>query len=310
MRGVSVLPEHVALRVENYRPQLLTEDEWRVWGPSIKDVVYIVRPDNCVEARRIVTSLVAFSRSLISWGLEPPISQHLLLPRIDRHLDDNSSPGSRRTRRTELIKLGRVMTPEYPWPTKFVPIPRSKRKPPYSPSALRSLIGAAEAQESAADRRLFQISLALGLNGHDGRSIPYMTREQVVIRDGGVYLSGDDVRPELLIKGRLGEWVEHWRERTEPEQLLVGSQSRFNSKISRLRADDGKTRLTIARLRTTYVVRLLEHPGLRQSEILALAGLTSTSSLDLYRCYTSSIDPSVVAEKHRSLPPLLPGWGF
>lgn len=310
MRGVSVLPEHVSLRVEKYRPQLLTKDEWRSWGPSIKEVVYTVRPDNPPEASRVVTSLVGFVRSLIGWGFEPPVAQHLLLPRIDRHLANNTSPGSKRTRRTELIKLGRVLNPEYPWPTKLEAVARSTRKPPYTLVELESLVRAAESQERAVDRRLFQIALALGLHGHDGRTLPYITRERILHRDGECYLSGDDIRPEILISGQLSEWVQHWQERTKPEQPVVGSKGYFNSELSRLRGDDGKTRLRMARLRTTYVVRLLEEPGLLQGEILALAGLTSTSSLDQYRCYAAPIDLGEASEKHRNLPLLIPEWGF
>ena len=304
------MPEDVVQRVEDYRPQRLNQAEWKAWGPSIKHVVHIVRPDRTQDAARIVTLLAVFAADLISWGHEPPVAQHVILSRIERHVANNSSVGSMRTRRTELIRLGRVLNPEYLWPSQSQPIARSKRKPPYSPGELDSLLRAAESQEGEADCRLFQVSLALGLHGLDGRVVPYMGRDGVVIRESGVFIGGDEIRPEMLVRGRLGEWLAYWHQRTEPGQLLVGSPSRFNSQLSALRADDGKTRLQMARLRTNYVVRLLEHRGLLQSEILQLAGLRSTSSLDEYRCYVSEADAETASKMHSQLPLILPDWGI
>lgn len=308
MRGVHTMPEHVTRQVEHYAPILLPEEVWSEWRESILGVVYTVRPDRVEDSRRIMSILARFVVDLIAWGMEPPITDHLILGRIERHIAEIKRPGSRRTRRTELIKLGRIFNPAHRWPQASPKIARSTRLPPYSSAEGRSLMRGAEHYFSTVDRQLFQVALALGLNGHCGRSAPGILRERVFVRDGYVVIGGDELRPDMAVRGQLAVWLVRWHERTKPEHPIIGPHQRFNSRLSLLRGDDGKTRVQMARLRTTFITRLLLEPGLLQGEILQLAGLRSTSSLDEYRQYVPETPPELVAAKYEQVSALPTGW--
>ena len=171
-------------------------------------------------------------------------------------------------------------------------------------------MSAAENTRSESDQRVFQCVIALGLHGHAGSSLPRIAKERIVIAQDAVIIRGDELRPDMEVGGRLSQWLRYWHERTEPEKPIVGPYQRYNSRLSQLRGDDHKTRLQTARLRTTFIVQLLKQPGLLQGEILQLAGLQSTSSLDEYRCFVEDTSLDDVAAKFREISALPEGWGL
>ena len=77
--------------------------------------------------------------------------------------------------------------------------------------------------------------------------------------------------------------------------------------MSTLIGADGKTQMRMARLRTTFVTYLLRQPNLSQGEILQLAGLASTASLDLYREFIPQPDLDHTARVYATLPSILNG---
>ena len=61
----------------------------------------------------------------------------------------------------------------------------------------------------------------------------------------------------------------------------------------------------MARLRTTFIVHLLSQRTLLQCEILQLAGMTSTATLDHYRVHLPERDRVETGERFAAGPPII-----
>lgn len=272
----------VGLKIVHFRPKSLTEDEWALWGDSVIACIKAMEPEKVLTAKRWLSLLVAYVRFLIELQLEPPVQPHFTVRLIEAYVSTIASNKSAATRRGELTKIGRKNNPRHPWPIKPKSISRTNRNRPYRVDELISLRRAAPEERTESRRRLFQTVLALGLCvGLDGRTIHQVTPERVKRTGDGVFVSGIGNRPEILVEPWAGKWLSYWAARTEPEVAIAGSLSMYDSKLCTLRGDDGTTRLTTSRLRTTFVLHVMgQHLPLH--EIMAITGLTSTSSLDFY----------------------------
>ena len=308
MKGVFMTKE-VKQRVDLYQPVCLSRREWAIWGPSVLDIVYEISPETVDQATRIVGLLARFCVDAERWGWDPPLAQHLTVRSIGRHVGGFSNDGTRRTRRHSLISIGRVVNPAQRWPPVEPVIGRSSRQPPYSRTELMSLHEGATHWEPISHRRMFQVALALCLGaGLDGRLVHSVTPERVErVGQAHVVVRQSDTRPSMTIKGIHGQWLAYWAANTEPDHPVIGPRGTYNGRLYTLFGSDGKTRMSMSRLRTTFVVHLLTSPSLSQSQILQLSGLKSTSSLDMYREFVTEPDLTDTERAFAALPSIYNG---
>ena len=308
MKGV-FMTEEVRKRVDAYRPLCLSPGEWARWGPSVLEAVFTVSPRTVDEASRTLGLLARFAADAERWGWEPPLAQHLSIRTIDRHIAAFTNGGAQRTRRSVLVSIGRVVNPIERWPMAEKRIGKSARKPPYSEVELRSLHEAAKHQEPRSERRLFQVVLALGLGGgHDGRSIHSITPERIERQSASIVrLDRIGTRPGMRVSGTHGRWLNYWAANTEAGHPIIGPVGTYNSRVHNLFGDDSTTPLKVARVRTTFVVHLLKQRTLSICEIVQLAGLSSATSLDVYRTFLAAPDLCDTEAAFASLDPVYEG---
>lgn len=296
-------------QVDAYQPLCLTKAEWAKWGPSVLDAVYQFSPETVDQAKRTIGLLARFAADAERWGWDPPLAEHLTMRSIDRHNAQFTNEGARRTRRSTLVSIGRVINPSHLWPPDRQKMGRSRRKPPFTHDELASLHAAARHREPESHRRLFQVVLSFCLGaGHDGRTLHLITPEMVeYLGPSHVRLSPIGGRPHMELGGIHAQWVAYWAAHTEPGRPVVGPRGTYNGRVFVLIGDDGKTQLSVSRLRTTFVTHLLAQQNLSACEILQLSGLSSTASLDLYREFLPVPDFGSTAAKFAALKPIFGG---
>lgn len=301
------MSNEVRASLDQYRPRCLSEDEWAIWGGSVLDIVYQVSPETKTQAKRTVGFLARFAADVHSWGGEPPLAEHLTMRAIERHVARHEKAGTRRTRRHTLIAVGRIANPAHRWPYRQSKIAKSPKQPPYTPWQLESLHEAAKHREPKSHRRLFQIALVAGLGaGLDGRTIRAVTPESVIATpEGGVAIDRVGSRPQMAVSGLHADWLSYWAQHTPAGQPLVGSKGVYNSKVHLMQGDDGRTSLSLARLRTTFIVHLINQHTLTLSQIVALAGMNSAGSLSGYLDHVADPDLENVKTAFAGLPPII-----
>ncbi len=299
------MSEEIERKVIAYQPRCLTEEQWADWGDSILDVVRTLSPTKVGDAQRTLSLLARYARDLDSWGHSPPIGPLFTRRLIERHIRPFGNEGARRARRSALVAVGRVANPDHPWPNAMQKLGRSSRLPPYTDKELRSLHEAARHQQPRSLRRVFQMHLALMLGlGCDRRNLFSITPEMVVRSGNSRVRVTVDGRPELEVSGLHGQWIAYWAANTEPGRPVAGPKSVTNGKLHTLVGDDLETRINTARLRTTFVVHLLNQRLLSIPEVLQLTGFKGLTSVDLYALHLDPADPEVAGRVFATLPTL------
>ncbi len=286
------MPADVRGSVDRYRPKLLTVAQWANWGDSVVACVEALGPQTPKDGIRLLTMLAAFAADLDRLGKEPPLETHLTLRLIEWHVNERP-PGSAATRRSELQRIGRIVNPTHPWPLPRKAFAPGHRYPPYTAVELASLERAADAPRTRARRRIFQVAMALGLGvGLDGRTLFTVFPEHVEpVGALDVIVHGPPPRPPVQVTGRLAVWLREWAADTDAGQPVIGSRGTYNTVVSSLTGDDGETRLQPGRLRSTFVVHLLETARGPVRELLEVVGVESFKALDGYLPYLAPPDP-------------------
>lgn len=293
LKGVWKMSDEVQQKVDAYKPQIMTNDQWATWGESIVESLVATKPTATGSARRVLSIMASFAVSLDGWGLDAPIQPHFTLPNLERHIAGLKTAGTRRTARRDLLATGRIVNPKTEWPMQVEPVPRSDRAEPYSEEEIESFVRAAVEYPGDRQRRLLQVCLALGLAaGLDGRSVPEIAPADISSSNGVVTVQ---LRSGVVVPlpGIFGEWLTAWANTTAPGQPIVGKQL-INQLVSTLESDTGQ-QLRLARLRTTWIVALLEC-RLPIQDILLVTGLKTPSSLERYVAFASPVSVSEASQ--------------
>ena len=277
---LSQLSEDVRRRALSYKPQMMTTDQWADWGDCVVAAVAAGTPKRPDTAKRLLGVLARFALSLDNWGFEPPMAPLYTAVKVERHLREFPTESTRRTHRTELYRIGRLVNPIGEWPIAREKLGRNPRKVPYSQAELRDLLRAASTQATPGRTRTIQIGLALGLGaGMSGREIPGVYGRHIQSHTQMAMLVGAPGRPDMVIPGRLGHWLASWAEKTDPDRPLM-TLNQVNSMVTRV-ASVGGTELSLGRLRSTYVVALINR-DVPVRQLLILTGLKTANSLHEY----------------------------
>jgi integrase len=248
-----------------------------------KRVVAEVAPSGPPRARALLLACSAF----VDWGLlvgiEPSLSSLFNEAVIERHIEtamENDPPSCRRTRRANLRFIARALKmPLWPEPS---PIAREGPAAPYSPSEIEAYFALARCQITAR-RRNIEAMLCLGLGaGLDGVDMRYVTGRHVATRSGGLVVIVEGTRVRVVpVLARYQELLCLCAEFSGDSYMVGGcAPTRKNVTtpvLARASGGVGLERLSVSRLRSTWIAEHLEHLGLHG--LLYAAGLKYSQRL-------------------------------
>ena len=221
--------------------QVLALETIATWTPKkrcfeaaefARAVVAKVSPAGPPRARAL---LLACS-GLCEWGLEIGLeaNERSLFNEavIERHIATamgGASPASRRTRRANLRFVARAL--DLPQRAEPAPIPRDGPAAPYSSGEIEAYFALARHQVPRR-RRAMESMLCLGLGaGLDGMDMRYVTGHHVLARSGGLVV------------------------------VVEGARARVVPVLARLSGGVGLERLSVSRMRSTWIAEQLGRLG-------------------------------------------------
>jgi hypothetical protein len=201
------------------------------------------------------------------------------------------------THRSDLRRMGPILTKVAPWEPRPYAMATRKVAPPYDPTELQLVQADAANQPSPTGRRAARAFLALGLGaGLDGRWVGSVTAHDVRRRDELVEVRVGPPSPRWVVV--RGNWEREVFElaRSAGTQYLIGgtseSRHRVASKVKRLVHPTDHPALSPARLRSTWLVDHLAM-GTRLPELCRAAGFEGLTTLtDLLSC-VPTVHPTV-----------------
>ena len=216
-------------------------------------------------------------------GIEPSLSSLFNEAVIEHHVATamaGDPASSRRTRRANLRFVARALEmPLWPEPS---PIARGGPAAPYSPSEVEAYFALARCQITAR-RRAMEAMLCLGLGaGLDGLDMRYVTGRHVVSRSGGLVVIVEGTRARVVpvltrYQDTLGVCA-----RFSGDSYMVGGIAPTRKNVTtpvlaRASGGLGLKRLSVSRLRSTWLAEQLERLGLHG--LLYAAGLKYSQRL-------------------------------
>jgi hypothetical protein len=190
---------------------------------------------------------------------------------------------SRATYRSELRRVGPVLTTRAPWEPRPPSVARRQVALPYAAEEVALLRADARLQPTPARRRAARAFLALGLGaGLDGRWAPRVGANDVFGSPAGVVVHvGEPAARGVAV---LAEWEDELDALASSagDQFLVGGRStsanRTGNLVAQLLVPTGHPKLAPARLRSTWLVTHLR-AGTRLPELCRAAGLQGATVL-------------------------------
>jgi hypothetical protein len=251
----------------------LTPVEWFV-AQMASDLGLGDRPVD-VRCRRILTRLASWATSQ---GI--PLEREAVLDpdTVERFCELGlSNDRSRATFRSDLRRMGPLLTRSAPWQPRSRAMATRNVAPPYTCSEVELLRADAASQPTEARRRGARALLALGLGaGLDGRWVAHLEARSVTRRGGVVEVHVGEPAPRRVVV--RAEWEDEVMDlaRTAGSDFLIGGRSEARNRVAdlskRLVCPVGHPRLSPGRLRSTWLLGHLE-AGTRLPELCRAAGL-------------------------------------
>jgi hypothetical protein len=276
--------EDVERRITAYRPQRVEETTWATVRPFVLDCVRRLPPKGwpvAIRTLRVLTQLATWTLGQgIALDAEAVFDPDTIERFVVEGLAENSS---RATYRADLRRVAPLLTKEAPWEPRPTLLSRRQVAPPYTSAELGLLSADGTRQRTPQRRRAARALIALGAGvGLDGR---WVTR----VRARDVVVDGDTVLVRVGTPSARTVPVLHpWRDEvaelaaTAGHETLVGgismSRNRSSSLIARLEVPPGHPRLSLPRLRSTWLLWHLT-TGTRLPELAAAAGLQGVAML-------------------------------
>jgi hypothetical protein len=283
-RNAPAGPEVVAAWLADYVPKKIDRDTWAIVGPFVRPLVANSRPGTLQNAARTIRVLAAISCWCLLEGI-PLDPERVLDPGVvERFVAFGLKPSaSRATYRSELRRLGPLLTTTAPWEPRPAAVATRKVATPYSTSELAQLKRAATAQATLGRRRMARGLLALGAGvGLDGRWIASVSSPDVVRETGVVLVRVGAPAPRLVPV--LDEWEEDVLDlaTSAGAATLLGTRLGSTKAVSELTAKlvvgHGHPRFSASRLRSTWLLTHLDR-GTRLPELVRAAGLQGITTL-------------------------------
>lgn len=293
-----VVVNNAAEHIANYKPNSIPVAEWdNVIGPLVRACVIKTGVDKryqVIHALRGTAGLAVWARQQ---GIPLQPEQLFAVETVDRYVTvglPHMSAESRRTLRAVIRMVGIANTRNAPWEPRPVALPRNHLQAPYTATDIGWWWEIATTQSTPGRARTAQAVVALGLG------VGIITSEHHDVTGENVRRSG-----EALVVDIPGErartvacqavWADRLEElaaqhRSEP---LIGTYSRnrnrVNSLIARVERPAGMPTLVPARLRSTWIVGLLNR-GVPIPALMSAVGWTAIPRLDDYMQYLAVTD--------------------
>jgi hypothetical protein len=276
--------DDVEQRIAAYRPQRVDDTTWTEIRTFVLDAVRRLPPKGwpvAIRTLRVLTQLTAWA---VAQGIELDAEIVFDPDTIERFVVEGlAANSSRGTYRADLRRVAPLLTKEAPWEPRAAQLPRRHLAAPYAATELGLLCTDAVRQRTHARRRAARALIALGAGaGIDGRWVTQVRARDVVATDDLVLVQ---VRAP---SARTVPVLRHWEDEmadlaaTAGDEFLVGghsvSRNRASSLIARLEAPPGHPRLSLPRLRSTWLLWHLT-AGTRLPELAAAAGLQGVAML-------------------------------
>ena len=274
----------VEARIGAYRPQIVDESTWAKVRPFVLGCIGQL-PDKgwpvAIRTLRVLTQLTAW---VVGQGMALDAEVIFDPDTIERFVVEGlAENSSRATYRADLRRVAPLLTTSAPWEPRPIPLSRRQASPPYTTAELRLLIADGIHQRTPERRRAARALIALGAGaGLDGRWAAQVRARDVVV-DGNVVLVRVGA-PSARTLPVLAKWEGAVAElsATAGDAFLVGgysrSRNRASSLLSRLEIPPGHPRLSLPRLRSTWLLWHLA-AGTRLPELAAVAGLQGVAML-------------------------------
>ncbi|WP_353649711.1 hypothetical protein ABLG96_01760 [Nakamurella sp. A5-74] len=288
-------PEEV---VAQYRPNGVDPETWQQIGPLVREVVTRTgfrALSTYIRAMSVATGLVGWAQRE---GIDLDIESVFSPATVDRYTAvgmPQYTDRARSTRRAMLRTVARAVTKKAPWEPKPETLARNTMRAPYSNTEIDRLWEIAgqqpDGQRQRSAKTLFTLGLGAGLTPVDLLHVTAadVRREHraVVVRTPGELGRDVPVRarwaPELL---KLADQY--------PDGPLVGplgtSRNRLNVLLSRIVRTPDMPNLSVHRLRTTWMIHVL-NSGTPVSEFMRAAGWSTGSRLGELLPYLTVREP-------------------
>jgi hypothetical protein len=276
--------EEVERRIAAYQPQTVDESTWAAVRPFVLDCVRRLPAKGwpvAIRTLRVLTQLTAWA---VGQGMALDAELVFDPDTIERFVVEGLvQNSSRATYRADLRRVAPLLTREAPWEPRSTLLARRQVAPPYSSTEIRLLSVDGLRQRTPERRRAARGLIALGAGaGLDGRWVAQVGQSEVVVDGDSVLLRVS--APSARTVPVLAHWEHEVAELavTAGHEFLVGgistSRNRASSLISRLEVPPGHPRLSLPRLRATWMCWHLT-PGTRLPELAAAAGLQGVETL-------------------------------
>ena len=176
--------------------------------------------------------------------------------------------------------------------------PRSRLAAPYSTRELKGVWETVASQHTARLRYVAAVIVTLGLaTGADGRNVPHLTRGDISSDVHGTWVQLQAPERRVPVHPRWEVFISELRI-GNPEDRLVGGRYTVNGELGAInqRRSYACPPIQLARLRSTYVVELIER-RLPLQTLVAVTGLTTAGRLaDFLPCCTKPTDDEIARD--------------
>ncbi len=277
--------EQTEQRIASFRPVTVDEATWAEVRPFVLECARRLPPQGRPVANRTLSLLTQLSAWALGQGMALDAELVFDPDTVERFVVEGLSAknSSRATYRAELRRVAPLLTTTAPWEPRAALWSRRAVAPPYAETELDVLGSDAMRQATPQRRQAARALIALGAGaGLDGRWAMEIRARDVVIEGDGMLLR---VGPP---SARTVPVLVHWEVEIAElaaaagHEFLVGghgvSRNRASALLSRLEVPPGHPKLSLSRLRSTWLCWHLR-AGTRLPELVGAAGLQGTAML-------------------------------
>jgi hypothetical protein len=266
-----------------YAPRTLDRDRWESLRSFVVPMVLALAPAGPPIAARYARGLTRLADWCLVEGL--PLDLEIVLDpdTIERFISSLPKNRSTSTYRADLRRIGRRLTKQAPWEPLPEPLSRRAVAAPYSPKELADLRRFAGNQSTRERKRRAIALIALGAGaGLDGRWCTKIQPEDLLRTPAGMLVRVGAPNPRVvpILRGFQADLEE--LPLTPDDEVVVGGayreRKRASDLVTRLDPAPGFPRLSLSRLRSTWLVHHLTI-GTRLPELAAAAGLVGVTVL-------------------------------
>jgi len=270
--------------LSGYRPQRMNTASWSTVRPFVVDCaasLHLAATPGSMRAVRVLARLAAWS---VREGLPLDVEVVLDPDTVERFIASGvDHDRSRATYRSELRRLGPLLTRRAPWEARSRPLARRQVAPPYTAREVGQLRACAAAQPTAGRVRAARALLALGAGvGLDGRWVARVTAQDVFAAPNAVLVrvAEPGTRAVPVLATFEDEVLD--LKATAGDEYLVGGYSTARNRAGSLAAPlvvpSGCPSFSASRLRSTWLVAHLAM-GTRLPELARAAGMQGVTVL-------------------------------